>query len=162
MTVQSFDDFINESYEDIDKTVNHNVAGIAISFEDKVLLVHPTNASWKTSALGIPKGGIEDGEDPFNAAIRELYEETGITVNQSDIIPEPMVAMCYNKDNKIEKQLIYFVLQIQSLQEIGLSGYVVPREQLQLEEVDWAGFVKIEDAYPKIHRAQMIILDRLR
>jgi len=27
----------------------------------------------------MPQGGIDDGEEPFQAALRELYEETGIT-----------------------------------------------------------------------------------
>jgi hypothetical protein len=32
---------------------------------------------------------------------------------------------------------------------------------LQKEEVDWAGFINIKEAYGKVSRAQLIILDRL-
>lgn len=32
----------------------------------------------KTHAWQMPQGGIDDGEQPLNAAYRELYEETGI------------------------------------------------------------------------------------
>lgn len=156
MIAKNFSMFINESSEE------YNVAGVAVLYEDTILLVHPTNASWKASALGIPKGKIESGEDPMSAAIRELYEETGIKINISDLEIEPLVAPHFDKNGNIVSQLIYFILRIKSTSDIGIDGYVVPKHQLQLEEVDWAGFVKIDDAYPKIHRSQMIILDRLR
>ena len=163
MKVKSFKDFImNESWEDIDPNIDKNVAGIAITWNDMILLVHPTNASWQNSALGIPKGGIEKGEDPLDAAIREVKEETGITVDPTKLDLEPLVANHYKKDGSVKSQLIYFTMNILDLSEIGLDTPRVPKDQLQLEEVDWAGFVKIEDAYPKMHRSQIIILDRLR
>ena len=72
MGVLNFNDYINESSKEIKQS-----AGVAIVYDGKVLLVHPTNASWKKSALGIPKGGIDNGEDSLEAALRELREETG-------------------------------------------------------------------------------------
>ena len=48
-----------------------------------VLLVHPGGPFWRSRdavAWQIPKGRIEDGEDPAAAAAREFREETGIPV----------------------------------------------------------------------------------
>lgn len=48
-----------------------------------VLLVHPGGPFWRNRDVGawqIPKGRIEDGEDPAAAAAREFEEETGIAV----------------------------------------------------------------------------------
>lgn len=48
--------------------------------EPEFLLVHPGGPFWKKRDLGawsIPKGGIEDGEDPRACALRELAEELG-------------------------------------------------------------------------------------
>ncbi len=42
---------------------------------------------WETIGVGrwsIPGGGIKRGEDPVMAAIRELHEETGVTVEPKD------------------------------------------------------------------------------
>jgi len=153
--IEDFNTFINESKI-------KNTAGVAIKWQDRILVVHPTNASWKNSALGIPKGGIEDGEDPIIAAIRELREETGIEVKESDLDSTPYTATNYGESGNVKSQLIYFTMTIQDLSEIGLTKPVVPKEWLQLEEIDWAGFVRIDEAYAKMHRAQIIILDRLR
>lgn len=161
--IKGFDDYINESWDGIDPNVEKNVAGVAIVWNDSILLVHPTNATWrKSGALGIPKGGIEPGEDPLDAAIREVKEETGIDVELSKLDLEPHTAPHYKKDGTIKSQLIYFILRIENPTEIGIYSHKVPKEQLQLEEIDWAGFVKIQDAYPLMHSSQLIILDRIK
>lgn len=163
MGIMSFNDFINESWEDIEPGADKNAAGVAIVWQDSILLVHPSDASWKKSAFGIPKGGIEPGEDPMDAAIRELEEETGIVVKPGQLEPEPLVAHNYNQSGKLKWQLIYFVMRIQDPSEVGIiDGTKISKDQLQKEEIDWAGFVPIDSAYPKMHRSQLIILDRLR
>jgi len=46
----------------------------------EVLLVHPRGATFRKPVFGIPKGLIEEGEDPRAAAVRETLEETGLEV----------------------------------------------------------------------------------
>jgi predicted NUDIX family NTP pyrophosphohydrolase len=46
-----------------------------------VLLAHPGGPFWRHKDLGawtIPKGEIDEGEEPFDAARREFTEETGL------------------------------------------------------------------------------------
>ena len=52
-----------------------------------------------TEARQMPQGGIENGEDPKVAAIRELEEETGIT--QADIIAEYQDWLTYDLPDKL-------------------------------------------------------------
>tara|TARA_Y100000389_G_scaffold169467_1_gene175782 strand:- start:501 stop:974 length:474 start_codon:yes stop_codon:yes gene_type:complete len=157
MVVDSFKEFTGKS-----KKLSV-AAGVAITFEGKVLLVHPTGASWKKSAVGIPKGGIQDGEDILTAAIRELKEETGILLSRDDLLKKEMQSVDkYNSKGDIIQVLNYYIFPIKELSEIGMSSLKVDKSNLQLEEIDWAGFININDAYPLIHRGQLIILDRLK
>src|SRR5688572_16886160 len=42
----------------------------------------------ETHAWQMPKGGIDDSEEPYSAALRELYEETNIkSIKKLDQIP---------------------------------------------------------------------------
>ena len=152
----------NESSSDITPGIKKNTAGVAIKWENNILVVHPTNASWHNNAFGIPKGGIESGEEEIDAAIRELREETGIIIRPHDLDLEVQVANHFGKDGKVKSQLIYYTMTIDHPNQIGLINHRVPRYQLQLEEIDWAGFIDIATVYPKMHKSQMIILDRLR
>jgi len=52
----------------------------------EVLLVHPGGPFWANKDLGawtIPKGLVEEGEDPLAAALREFEEETGCSLAES-------------------------------------------------------------------------------
>lgn len=49
----------------------------------EVLLAHPGGPFWRKRDLGawsVPKGVVEDGENPFDAALREFAEETGLVI----------------------------------------------------------------------------------
>lgn len=50
----------------------------------EVFLVHPGGPFWAKKDLGawsLPKGELDEGEDPLAAAIREFGEETGFTID---------------------------------------------------------------------------------
>lgn len=157
MVIDSFKEFTNES-----KKVKA-AAGVAITYNGKLLVVHPTGSSWKKSAVGIPKGGVELGEDLLDAAIRELREETGISLDPSILANKEIQSVDrYNSKGDLIYVLSYFVLPINDLSEIGIDSLKINKTNLQLEEIDWAGFIDINDLYPIIHRSQLIILDRIR
>lgn len=154
--IANFNQFINESLE---RKGKKTAAGVALLFDNKILLIHPTNSGWQRSTCGIPKGGIEEGEEPFDAALRELYEETGISIEPSLVDPTPHTVDFYRGTTPVKK-MIYFVCEISDLSEIGLTDLKLPDSMLQQHEVDWAKFVGREEAYGIISRSQMIILDR--
>ncbi len=57
----------------MDRKETESAGGVVVSKRGKVLLVNQRGNSWS-----LPKGHIEEGEDPRSAAIREIEEETGI------------------------------------------------------------------------------------
>ncbi len=50
-----------------------SAGGIVLNPEGRVAVVSQRGVSWS-----LPKGHIEAGEDPLAAALREIYEETGL------------------------------------------------------------------------------------
>lgn len=126
-------------------------AGIAIFYQKKLLLCHPTNMGWM-NCFSIPKGGVEGDESPLVAAIRETMEEVGITISPSQIENKnnPIEIPYINKKNEYFKKVYVFVARINNLTEIGLNNEILDEKQLQLSEVDWAGFMTKEESERKI------------
>jgi hypothetical protein len=55
----------------------------------------------------------------------------------------------------------WFIVKIDDLSSIGLSGLVVPKRQLQLDEVDWAGFITLDEARKRVMQSQATVIDNL-
>ncbi len=61
-------------------------AGIALANTDGLLFVGQRLDNPDSNAWQMPQGGIDAGEDPEAAALRELYEETGVTADKVTIL----------------------------------------------------------------------------
>lgn len=70
---------------DDENTYWHESVGILVTHNNKLLTflrqIYPF-------AYTIPAGHLDTGEDPQTAAIRELYEETGIKTNSLELVKE--------------------------------------------------------------------------
>jgi ADP-ribose pyrophosphatase YjhB (NUDIX family) len=124
-------------------------AGIILLYNNKVLLCHPTNAPY-TNSFSFPKGGMEDGEDLIEAALRECKEEVGININKTDISTNYVVNYFNKKQTNITKQVTLFLVTIKTLNDINLTSEVIPANQLQQKEIDWAGFLTKSECKSKI------------
>jgi len=118
-------------------------AGILVVYNNKVLLCHPSNNYW-TNTFSPPKGHVEQGESYEDAAIRECYEETSIEVKKEQL--GKMYTVNYTSGSELYKVVHLFLVEIKSLEEIGLDSEVVDKKYLQTEEVDWCGFMTKKEA----------------
>jgi predicted NUDIX family NTP pyrophosphohydrolase len=129
----------------------------------EVLLVHPGGPFWKNKddgAWSIPKGELNENEDPLPAAIRECFEETGVLVSGNFMELTPVKL-------KSGKKIFAWALQkdIDAANIISNTFEIEwpPRSgKLQnFPEVDKAAWFSASVAKKKINAAQSAFIDEL-
>ena len=63
------------------------------------------------------------------------------------------------KSNKIYKKVYLYLVDINKLSDIKLEDEVVPKDQLQKEEISWAGFLTKKELKGKIFHRFSTLLD---
>lgn len=132
----------------------------------EVLLVHPGGPLWAKKdegAWSIPKGEVEDGEDPLACALRELGEELGASFS---LVPEELIDLgsVRQKGGKVvhcwaargEFDPVSLRSNTFTMEWPSRSG--VEREFPEVDRAEWFG---VEQAREKINPAQAEFLDRL-
>jgi predicted NUDIX family NTP pyrophosphohydrolase len=129
----------------------------------QVLLVHPGGPFWRNrdrAAWSIPKGELDGDEDPWHAAQRELYEETGLTLDSSasDL---GRIRQSHNKELRVwapenDCDPATITSNTFSLKWPPNSG----RYQ-RFPEVDRAAWFNLDTAKDKLHKGQVPLVDRL-
>jgi 8-oxo-dGTP pyrophosphatase MutT (NUDIX family) len=110
-------------------------AGVIVTDGVTLLLGHVTNGkNWD-----IPKGGIDAGETPVQGAVRELQEETGLVVEQHQLLE--LGVFDYKKDKQLHL-FLWHVLTMPNIQDCvcqsmfdGFKGKQPELDAFQL--VDW-------------------------
>jgi len=131
----------------------------------EVLLVHPGGPFWSKKddrAWFVPKGELEDGEEPLAAARREFREELGSEPPSGEPLALGTVV------NKSGKRIYAWALE----GDFELAGFKSntftlewpPRSghTREFPEVDRAAFFALEDAPVKMHEAELPLLERLK
>lgn len=76
--------FLDQAYKD---GIERVAVKLVIKKDDKVLMLKRANTESMPNLYELPGGGIDKDEDIFSAGRRELYEETGLSVQ--DFLSEP-------------------------------------------------------------------------
>lgn len=129
----------------------------------EVFLVHPGGPFWKhknDGAWSIPKGEFTDDEQPLNAAIRELEEETGIILKGNFIELTPIK----QKAGKIV--YAWAVEGDTDAENIKCNMFQMewPPKSGRMQsfpEVDKAEWFKIDEARQKINTNQFAFINEL-
>ena len=129
----------------------------------EVLLVHLGGPFWAgkdDGAWTIPKGEIEDGEDPLAAAKRELAEETGFQVDGEAI---PLDPVRQPSGKVIHAWVVRADVDPAKLESNTFSIEWPPKSgrYRDFPEVDRAAWFPIPDAEQKILKGQTPFLAQL-
>ncbi|MFN8216835.1 MAG: NUDIX domain-containing protein [Solirubrobacterales bacterium] len=133
-----------------------------------VLLVHPGGPFWQKKDLGawsIPKGQIEEGEDPRACALRELAEELGAEAAPA-LAPEQLLglgAIRQRGGKVVEAWAAEADFDPERLASNTFALEWPPRSGRKEEfpEVDRAEWFDLGEASSRILAAQSELLDRL-
>jgi predicted NUDIX family NTP pyrophosphohydrolase len=130
----------------------------------RVLLVHPGGPLWARRDLGawsIPKGEVDDGEDPLACALREFAEELG---SPAPAGPRIDLGTIRQKGGKVvQGWAVEGDLDPDALRSGTFTMEWPPRSGRTQEfpEVDRAAWFGVEEARERLLPAQVELLDRL-
>ncbi|HYO11984.1 MAG TPA: NUDIX hydrolase [Thermoanaerobaculia bacterium] len=108
------------------KTEHHRSAGGLVVRDSLILLISTQEGKrWQ-----LPKGHIEDGETPEEAAVREVREETGVTGRI--LAPLPPVEYWYIEKGRrrVHKKVEYYLLSY-------VSGDTADFDAREVSGADW-------------------------
>lgn len=121
-----------------------------------VFLVHPGGPFWARKddgAWSIPKGEIEAGEDPFDAAQREFTEETGYTVT-GDFVALTTIRQTGGK-------VVHAWAVEADIDAAGVRSNTFTYNGREYPEVDRAAWFALSEARRKMLPSQLPLLDEL-
>ena len=115
-----------------------------------LVLKHKYGAHWS-----FPKGHVEAGENELQTALREVKEETGLTIDLHEGFRESVE---YYPKPSVKKQVVYF---------LGYSdGNHVKRQEAEISEIRWMDFdsahrmVSFENDKNLIRRARQFLFEK--
>jgi len=131
------------------RAMERSAGGVVVRGEELVAIVPTRRASDGTRVVALPKGHIDRGETPLQAAQREVREETGI-------LAEPVCELgearyWYRRDGQtIPKSVSFFLFSF-------LAGDTGDHDE-EVEEVRWIGLAEAQ--HELTHAAEREIVAR--
>ena len=128
--------------------------------DNKLLIGHPTG--FKSNIWAIPKGRMNDDEsDYFEVAKRELKEETGLDLNDLNIVSmKEFETIRYRETNKYLKSFFIKVSNDLFNVDINCESMVYRNGQPAFPEFDDFRWVNIKEAEQLLHEFQHLNLNR--
>jgi 8-oxo-dGTP pyrophosphatase MutT (NUDIX family) len=124
-----------------------SAGGVVVRGEEVVAIVPTRRASDGSKVLALPKGHIDPGETPLQAATREVREETGVTAEPVRELGE--ARYWYRRDGQtIPKSVSFFLFSY-------VSGDTADHDD-EVEEVRWIGLARAQDELTHAAEREMV------
>jgi 8-oxo-dGTP pyrophosphatase MutT (NUDIX family) len=110
------------------KRRERSAGGVVVRGSELIAIVPCRRAADGSPVLGLPKGHIDPGETPLQAALREVREETGVTAELLEELGE--VRYWYHRGGRtIAKSVIFYLL-------LYIEGDLADHDD-EVEEASW-------------------------
>jgi len=131
--------------------------------ETEILLIRPGGPYWRNKDVGawmIPKGMVEPGENPAEAALREFAEETGTSLTA---VPLPLATVRQAGGKLVEAFAVEGDLDPASVRSIDFELEWPPRSgrRERFPEVEEAKWMTLPEARAMMLPSQLPLLDAL-
>lgn len=131
--------------------------------EVKVLLGHPGGPYWARKDAGawmVPKGALEEGEDPLQAALREFAEEVGPVPPGT---PVPLKTVRQNGGKLVEVFALEGEFDVSTLESNAFELEWPPRsgKMRSFPELDKVEWMELAEARRRILASQLPLIDAL-
>lgn len=146
-----FHEYIKEDVE------SHNLSGVILIYNNKILLVRPKKFKNKMKKWSIPKGHIENKVGKIDTALKELKEESRIKLKKKHLKNSPKVIIEYFKSGDHKRMTCYIVRIEKEDMNVQLFNDMILGNFLKGETVE-AGFFTKEDAEKIIEKHQLDLL----
>ena len=118
---------------------------------NKFLICHPTNHG--PTFFSIPKGIVHEGEEYWDAAKRELLEETSLDLDNYTI--ENIIELPMNVYNRGDKQLKSFYVKItENICDAKLECISMVKCDIPFPECDEFRWLTIDEGIVFLHESQ--------
>ena len=126
-----------------------SAGGVVVRYGEVVVIVPPRRAADGSRVLALPKGHVDPGETPIEAATREVREETGIVAEPVHELGESRY--WYRRDGRtIGKTVAFFLFDYR-------GGDTADHDD-EVEEVRWIGLQQARTALSHAAEREMVEL----
>lgn len=92
------------------RSQERSAGGVVVRGEEALVIVPRRRAADGARVLGLPKGHIDPGETPLQAAVREVREETGVRAELIEELGE--VSYWYRRGGRsVPKSVVFYLLR---------------------------------------------------
>ncbi|HEX3910535.1 MAG TPA: NUDIX domain-containing protein [Solirubrobacteraceae bacterium] len=124
-----------------------SAGGVVVRGEEVVVIVPTRRASDGSSVVALPKGHIDPGETPLQAAVREVREETGIVAEPVTELGE--TRYWYRRDGQtIPKSVSFYLFKY-------IEGDTADHDD-EVEEARWVGLKDAEGELSHAAEREMV------
>jgi 8-oxo-dGTP pyrophosphatase MutT (NUDIX family) len=126
-----------------------SAGGVVVRGEEVVVIVPTRRAADGSRVLALPKGHVDPGETPIEAATREVREETGIVAAPVRELGESRY--WYRRDGRtIAKAVAFFLFDF-------IEGDIGDHDD-EVEEVRWIGLAEAQTSLSHTAEREMVEL----
>jgi septum formation protein len=125
-------------------------SGLILTTGERMLLLLRSRHVTEPGTWGIPGGAVEDGEDPFDSALRETEEEMRLSIDSYELLGQTVF-----QDDEDGFKYTTYILKVP--EELTQTAIILDWEN---DDYDWIDQDWLEDNADKLHSGVMYTLEQ--